>query len=133
MPTNRVPIARMRKRSFTPEAIEAFKRLVEVFDTSECSCPPIDWQGEYWRERPRCASCSAYAKAEGELLALLDLRPWELLKNPHRASCFPPGSPAAEAAWKHPVNQAGRALWRKLEVASGVSPKEQPAEEEVKS
>jgi len=123
VPTLRTPLKRLQKRSFTPAVIAAFKHLVRVFENSSgCTCEPIDWKGEYWKERTRCASCQTYDKAEAELVGLLNLRPWELLENPHLKSPYPPGSPAAEAAWNHPVNRRGRALWRALEAASGVKP-----------
>jgi hypothetical protein len=107
----------------TAEVIAAFKHLVQVFDSSSgCTCEPIDWDGEYWKERARCASCQVYDAAEAELVGLLNLKPYECLQNPYLKSPYPPGSPAAQAAWDHPVNRRGRALWRALEAASGVKP-----------
>jgi len=119
MPTLRTPIARMRKKSFTPEAIAAFKRLVEIFEEGDCICPPIDWE-RYWEERPKCAACKAYIKAEGELVSLLNFKPWERLDNPHMAIPHPPGTPEPEPDQNQ---RQGHALWRRLEAASGVSPK----------
>src|SRR5215471_18041845 len=113
MPTLRIPIARKQVRKpFTPEVIEAFKHLVQFFQVGDCTCPPINSE-KYWEERPRCASCLAYDKAEAELVALLTLKPWEVLENPHLANPYPTAEP------EHPVNRRGRALWRRLETASG--------------
>src|SRR5262245_33730332 len=117
MPTRRTPIGRLRKRVFTPEALAAFRHLVEIFETTDCTCSPIDWQGEYWQRAPRCAACSSYDEAEDELVGLLDLEPWERLENPCMASPYPPGSPAAKSEPDWSTRQ-GIALWHRLEKAA---------------
>lgn len=114
MPTRRTPIGRIHKRSFTPEILAAFRHLVQVFEEGDCTCPPINWE-KYWEERPRCAACSAYTKAEGELVGLLNLKPWERLDNPQMAISRPPGTPEPEPDWNQ---RQGHALWRRLEKAA---------------
>src|SRR5215467_8778247 len=114
MPTRRTPIGRMRKRSFTPEIIAAFRHLVEVYEKGDCTCPPIHWE-KYWEERPRCVACRAYNKAEGELVGLLNFKPWERLDNPYMAIPHPPGTPEREPG---PDMQRGYVLWRRLEKAA---------------
>jgi len=123
MPTKRTPIVRRPLRKpFTPEVLEAFKKLVQIFDEGDCSCQPIDWKGEYWRHE-RCASCQAYDKAEAEFVVLLNLSPHEMLDNPHTESPYPPGSKQYDMQRHASVYRKGRALWRRLEAASGVSPR----------
>jgi len=117
MPTRRIPIGRTRKRVFTPEILAAFRHLVEIFETSDCTCPPIDWEGKYWERGPICAGCLAYDEAESELVGLLDLKPWERLENPHMESPYPPDSPAAKAKPDESTQQ-GIALWHRLEKAA---------------
>src|SRR5262245_47625580 len=131
MVTRRTPIRRMRHtHEFTPETIEAFRHLRNVFENRNCICPPIDRETLLEEGRPPdflwCAACQAYHKAEGEVVGLLHLKPWELLENPYFANPYPPGTPA----WKNLEDRkklkndirGGFALWRRLEAACGLQP-----------
>jgi hypothetical protein len=107
MPTLRTPVTRSRKR-FTPEVIAAFKHLVDVLkdDTKDAE---------------------DYYKAEGELIGLLNFKPWERLDCPpcpYLSLPFPDDTPAEhiERYWNDQCVRRGVALWRQLERASGMEP-----------
>lgn len=108
MVTRRQPIQRLRHtQEFTPETIEAFKHLRKVYEKGGCACQ------EGAEEPHQCQHCQAYDKAEGKVVDLLQLKPWELLDNPY------------QRILPHQDTQScreGRALWRRLETASGLQP-----------
>ena len=122
MPTKRTPVDRTRRGPrISGEVIEAFKRLRSGFEEGECTCPPRPVDAD---PPPRCEACQWYAQAEGEVIGLLDLRPWQDLRNPHFRNPYPKGSPA----WQHREDKkklkhddnGGYALWWKLEAACGL-------------
>ena len=43
--TRRTPLSRPSRRTFTPEALAAFRKLR---NHRGCTCKPIDWEGKYW-------------------------------------------------------------------------------------
>jgi hypothetical protein len=133
MVTKRLPIQRQRRApEFTPETIEAFTHLRHVFENGDCTCPPIDRETLLKEGRPPnfpwCAACQAYHKAEGEVVGLLKLKPWQLLENPYFANPYPPGTPAWKGIENHKKLKTdihgGFALWRRLEAACGLEPLE---------
>ena len=134
MVTHRIPIKRKgRTQEFTPELIEAFENLRNVFEEGDCACPPKpppkSWQpGDppFSERPPRCEACRAYDQATSKVVGLLHLKPWQLLENPYCANPYPPGTPAWQGLedrkrLKNDI-RGGFALWRRLEAACGLQP-----------
>ena len=141
MPTTRTPINRIRKGPrLTSEVISAFKHLRAVYEEGGCTCPPRppdpypppQWQpGDplFSDPPPRCGVCKRYHQAEGEVISLLHLRPWQMLLNPYFRNPHRRGTPA----WQRCEDQkkgehgndsfsGGYALWWRLEAACGLEP-----------
>jgi hypothetical protein len=92
MPTKRTPIRRSMQRRITPAAVELFK----LMDAQECTCPPRDWEGEYWKHEP-CDGCEEWWRLHWELHRELGLGPHEIpYRAPHEQNPYPTGSAAAE-------------------------------------
>jgi hypothetical protein len=115
MPTSRTPINRPPQRptpTITPKAIELF---VE-WETTECTCPPRDWGGEYWKHR-RCDGCERCRELHEQLIDELGARPtkpWEALEIMRPDSSNPyPSTHVNAPGWK--PDRKGQALYRLLE------------------
>ena len=114
MPTNRVPISRpLRTPRFTPAALEAFRKMKRL--ARECSCPPRDWDGEYWNRTP-CAACDAWWEQHHILRVELKTKRWEIpcIEAPDTVSGYPEGSYKAK---KFKPDLEGQARYRELEAA----------------
>ena len=123
MVRTRTPINRLRHtQEFTPEIIDAFTHLRNVYENYECTCPEVEPRSA------ECSSCKAYDKAQSELLGLFNFKPWQFLANPYFGNPYPPES----HAWKrHEEERRGNgnkpisaayALWWRLEKAAGLEP-----------
>jgi len=110
--TRRVPITRTAIPQITPRAIELFDALRRC----RCSCPPIDWEGEYWK-RDRCAGCERWWDLHHDLHRELHCKPWHFpcVEDPDARSPYPEGS-AAYAA--HQPDLEAQTKWRALAKAS---------------
>jgi hypothetical protein len=73
------------------------------------TCPPIDWDGEYWKQ-PECQACEKWWEQQTIIHRALNLPPyfWPCLKEPaHRM-----------ARYRHANNSpAAIALYEELEAA----------------
>jgi len=92
MSTKRTPLARPLRHSISETALEAFRRMCEL--ESQCTCPPRDWGGEYWKHQ-QCAACDAWYDQHGILHRELAMPPWcwPCVENPHAQNPYPEGSP----------------------------------------
>ena len=95
MTTKRTPIRRNAQRRITPEVIEAFRQM-EIARQS-CTCPPIDWEGEYWKHK-ECGACDEWWEAHNVLHRALKLPPWQwpAIRYPDAVNPYPTGSFAAK-------------------------------------
>src|SRR6516225_7698800 len=75
MSTTRRPISRPLRVGITPKALDAFRKMVDVED--KCTCPPIDWEGKYWKRPPNCQACETWWQQNSILCDELRLKPWE--------------------------------------------------------
>ena len=102
MPTTRTPISRPPNFTIPPEAVDLFRRML---DLPACTCDVL-------KSNDECASCERWSRLHKELHDdVLKLPPWcwPAVVNPDERCVWPPGSGGAE--W-HPQAQA---LWRALE------------------
>jgi hypothetical protein len=139
MVPRRQPIQRKRRvAEFTPEAIEAFSRLLKVIAKKPGCCGVFDFTNwaAAWKDHregkrdwppyhPRCAACQAYderyTKAFNEVLDVLHLGLSEDLLDPDPERIpFPPGSSAHEKYWANPMYREARDRWHRLERACRV-------------
>jgi hypothetical protein len=117
MVTNR----RQRRRSsrppsFTPAALEAFRKLHALED--QCTCPERDWNGEYWKHQ-QCAACDAWWEQFGIIHDELRLQPWDFaVQHPDATSGYPEGC-QADKNWKPDLEAQAR--YRALAAACGIS------------
>lgn len=91
-------LGRRQKSHITPEAIAAFRRM-EVA-RSKCTCPTIDWDGNYWDRPDECPTCEEWWAADE--------------KCPYPAGCF------AAQEWKSDRDRRPEAfeLYRALKKAA---------------
>jgi hypothetical protein len=82
----------------TPAALAAFRRMRKL--ERQCTCPEIDWQGEYWK-REECPACAAWWDAHCELHQALRCEVWEwpCIEHPDAVSPHPAGS-QADRDWR---------------------------------
>ena len=95
MSTKRTPLARPLQLPILDRALRAFRHMRRL--ERQCSCPPRDWDGEYWKHK-QCKACSEWWEQHSMLHDALQLRPWQwpAIQNPATESPYPAGSPAAE-------------------------------------
>jgi hypothetical protein len=112
MPTNRRRTKRPTKQQFTPRALALFRKIEKI----ECTCPPRDWDGEYWKHE-ECAGCDLWWDLYGELHDELGapLWDWPCIQHPDAANPWPEGSYMA-GQWK--PNLVAQELYRALERAA---------------
>jgi hypothetical protein len=112
MPTNRTRINRQPVERITPEAIKLF----EAMERLECTCPPRDWEGEYWKHTP-CRGCDRWWELHSRLYHLLGCKPWQwpCVEHPAAVPGYPEGSLAA-LAWNPDLG--ARARWKALDRAA---------------
>jgi len=115
--TKRTPIKRPTRQSFSPEALAAFREMYKL--ARECSCPPIDWGGDYRKRPPPCSACDAWWEAHSVLHKALRCEPWEFpcVENPNTVAPYPAGSPAGKN-WQPDVEAQAR--YRALAEAAGI-------------
>ena len=79
--------------TFTPEVIAAFR----LMESARCTCPPIDWDGEYWKRPPPCEGCEQWWDNHNLLHRALRLPPWQWpqYKSPGDECPYPAGCYAA--------------------------------------
>ena len=73
MGTKRTPRGYAARMRMTPAAAVMFKRMERL--SVACTCPEIDWEGEYSKSR-ECPACNAWAALRAELHRELKLPPW---------------------------------------------------------
>ena len=119
MATKRTALGRPSRVRITPEAIAAFKRM-EVA-RYQCTCPPIDWDGNHWDRPDECPACEEWWAAHHILHAELGLFPhqWPAFEYPDDECPFPAGCFAAEQ-WKRDRDRRPEAfeLYRVLKKAA---------------
>jgi hypothetical protein len=110
MPTKRLPIGRSPTPQITKRAIALFEQMRKL--ERACACPPIDWNGEYWK-RQQCASCEQWWALHSELCDELGCQPWHwpAIENPLTQNPYPPGC-AAYLSWQ--PNPGAQARWKAL-------------------
>jgi hypothetical protein len=103
--SKRTPIHRAVRRQITPAAVEAFERMEKL--RTQCTCPPIDWAGEYWKRGEPCGACDEWWQHHSALHRAVGAKPWEwpAFEYPDAVNPYPTNSPAA-AAWDR--DRAGR-------------------------
>jgi hypothetical protein len=82
----------------------------------ECTCPPRDWKGEYWRRTP-CDGCEQWWELHSALHDELRLSPWHwpVYEDPAAANPYPEGSVAAKQ-WA--PNKDAIAMYQQLKAAA---------------
>jgi hypothetical protein len=70
----RAPRRRPSRWKITAAAVEHFKSMEVARD--QCTCAPIDWAGEYWKNRG-CPACDRWWAAHSKLHDELGCKPWE--------------------------------------------------------
>lgn len=119
MSTKRTPLGRRQKSHITPEAIAAFRRM-EVA-RSKCTCPTIDWDGNYWDRPDECPTCEEWWAAHSILHDELGLLPhaWPAFEYPDEKYPYPAGCFAAQQ-WKSDRDRRPEAfeLYRALKKAA---------------
>lgn len=97
MPTKRTPRHRPPKARFTPAALNAFRRMMELRDA--CTCAPDATED--------CSACTEWNAQERILHTELRLSPWETaVQDPEVTSPYPKGTlgyekwPEAQARWR---------------------------------
>jgi len=97
----------------TEAALAAFKRMKEC--SEECTCEPIDWDGDYSKYR-ECAACDEWWRQHSILHKELNAKLWEwpCVEHPDATCPYPAGTYAAES-WKPDVE--AQWLWRELDAA----------------
>lgn len=94
MGTKRTPRGYAARMRMTPAAVVMFKRMERR--SVACTCPEIDWEGEYSKPR-ECPACNAWAALRAELHRELKLPPWvPTYEHPDAENPYPAGSVAAE-------------------------------------
>jgi hypothetical protein len=73
MSTKRTPLARPLQHLISDRALRAFRHMRRL--ESQCTCPPRDWDGEYWKHR-QCAACDAWYEQHNILHSELAMPPW---------------------------------------------------------
>ena len=114
MATKRTPINRPPKRQIPPEAIAAFKRMAA---RPPCTCRPVEWFAEYWKNREPCPSCEFWWEEHSKLHDALRLKPWvwPAIQHPDTKNPWPEGSYMA-GKWR--PDERAVALYRELEKAA---------------
>jgi hypothetical protein len=115
MSTKRTPLARPMRHTISDAALQAFRHMRRL--ERQCTCPPRDWDGEYWKHE-HCKARAEWWEQHSILHNALQLRPWQwpAIENPATENPYPAGSPAAKR-WK--PNLEAQARWRALEAAAG--------------
>ena len=108
MPSKRSPIGRPPHGVITPEAVDLFRRGLELRDTYD------DCLRHHCGRRERCEQCSDYIDIKNELDRLLGLPPWE--EELFDATDDEP--PAWMDARRSESYGRSRALYRALEAAA---------------
>src|SRR5262249_33621980 len=109
----RKPLAHpVRTQMITPAAIRLFDQIRHV----RCTCPPIDWEGEYWKGR-ECPGCKRWWQLHNELHDELGGKPWEwpAIQDPEAQNPYPAKYPAH---WSWQPDREAQARWRLLAAAS---------------
>jgi hypothetical protein len=112
--TRRARISHPLRQRFTLAALDAFRRMKWL--ETQCTCPPRDWAGEYWKHQ-QCSACDQWYEQHNIMHRELSMPPWRwpCVESPHAQNPFPEGSPAA-ANWAPDKN--AQALWRALDEAA---------------
>jgi hypothetical protein len=112
MTTKRTPIKRQPEPKITPAAIRLFEHMRRI----RCSCPPIDWAGEYWN-RDECSGCKRWWRLHRDLVGELQTAPWQypVIEDPTTQNPYPPGT-LAHLEWKPKLEAQAR--WLLLAEAS---------------
>jgi hypothetical protein len=105
-------------KKFTSEALAAFRKMREL--EGQCTCPEIDWKGEYWKRPPPCRVCDAWWEQHWFLHQALGCEPWEFpcVEHPEAVAPYPAGSPAAKN-WKPDLEAQAR--YRALAKAADIT------------
>jgi hypothetical protein len=96
MATKRTPINRAMRRQITPAAVEAFQQMEKL--RTQCTCPPRDWDGEYWKHE-QCAACDEWFSHHSVLHDAVgaELGEWPCIYHPDARNPYPVNSPAARS------------------------------------
>jgi hypothetical protein len=97
---------RPHDEKLTPAALAAFRKMRKL--ERQCTCPEIDWAGEYWK-RQRCAACDAWWEQHSILHEEMHCAIWQwpCVENPNAVSPYPEGSFAAKN-WKPDLEAQAR-------------------------
>jgi hypothetical protein len=124
--TKRVPVARTPIPQITPRSIELFDAMKRCC----CTCPPIDWEGQWGRQQ--CPGCKRWWELQNELCDELRTKPWEYpcVEDPRTENPYLRGMPA-HATWE--PNHRAQAMWRQLHSASRERRREERAARRAKA
>jgi len=124
----RKPLAHpVRTQQITPRAIQLFDQIRRV----RCSCPPIDWEGEYWKGR-ECPGCKRWWQLHNELHDELGGKPWEwpAIEDPETQNPYPAKYPAH---WSWQADREAQARWLLLAAASREARRQERAARRAKA
>jgi hypothetical protein len=119
MATKRTPLRRSgQQRRITPEAVALFKEM----EALECTCPPRDWEGEYWKHE-QCQGCDKWFDLHSRLHDEVGAQLWEwpCIRNRDDPNPYPENCYAAELGEKaRAENTAAYDLYDQLFEAAGL-------------
>jgi hypothetical protein len=113
MSTKRISKNRQRRALFTPTALDAFRRIQQLYD--ECTCTERDWSPGKYKQWEQCPACDERSQLGTVIAKELNLPVWRwfpCVQHPNTVSPYPKDSDA-DKNWR--PNLEAQQLYRDLE------------------